>query len=195
MESTTNAAPMSLPAQIVAELEDFDSVIQAHWPHVFRFALVSVRDRDTAQTITQDCFLKAYGARASFRGDASVSTWLFRITVNLIRDHARNRSLQFWKHAAMFSVEPTAVEGWISRKEASPEDRTLLRERIEAVWRHTNNLSARQREVFLLRFVEDLDLLEIASITGLTLGSVKTHLHRAIAAVKQRLGDEHAPIL
>lgn len=195
MESTTSSEPLSLPAQVVAELDDFDRVIQAHWPHIFRFALVSVRDRDVAQTIAQDCFLKAYGARASFRGDASVSTWLLRITVNLIRDYGRNRSLQFWKRAAMSSVEPVAIEEWISRKEASPEDRALLRERIEAVWRTTETLSARQREVFLLRFVEDLDLLEIASITGLTLGSIKTHLHRAVAAMKQRLGGKHASIL
>lgn len=195
MESTTSSEPLSLPAQVAAELDDFDRVIQTHWPHIFRFALVSVRDRDVAQTIAQDCFVKAYGARVSFRGDASVSTWLLRIAVNLIRDYGRNLRLQFWKRAAMSSVDPAAIESWIAGKEASPEERTLLRERIEAVWRSTEILSARQREVFLLRFVEDLDLSEIASVTGLTLGSVKTHLHRAVGALKQRLGDKYASIL
>jgi RNA polymerase sigma-70 factor, ECF subfamily len=113
----------------------------------------------------------------------------------LIRDHGRNQSLRFWKRAEMFSVQPAAIQDWISRKEASPEDRALLRERVEAVWRQTETLSARQREVFLLRFVEDLDLPEIACVTGLTRGSVKTHLHRAVAAMKQRLGDKNEPIL
>jgi RNA polymerase sigma-70 factor (ECF subfamily) len=192
MESTTSSEPLSLPAQVAAELDDFDQVIQTHWPHVFRFALVSVRDRDVAQTIAQDCFVKAYGARGSFRGDASVSTWLLRIAVNLIRDYGRNLRLQFWKRAAVSSVDPAAIEGWIAGKEASPEERTLLREQIEAVWRSAEVLSPRQREVFLLRFVEDLDLSEIASVTGLTVGSVKTHLHRAVGTLKQRLGDKYA---
>jgi RNA polymerase sigma-70 factor, ECF subfamily len=195
MESTTSSEPLTLQAPIAAELDDFDKVIQTHWPNVFRFALVSVRDRDVAQTIAQDCFLKAYRARASFRGDASVGTWLLRIAVNLIRDYGRNQTLQFWKRAAMSSVEPMAIEAWFVGKEPSPEHRTLLQERIVAVWRSTEILSVRQREIFLLRFVEELDLSEIASVTGLTLGSVKTHLHRAVGILKKRLGDNHAPVL
>jgi RNA polymerase sigma-70 factor (ECF subfamily) len=177
------------------ELDDFDQVIRTHWPHIFRFALASVRDRDVAQTIAQDCFLKAYRARVSYRGDASVTTWLLRIAVNLIRDYARNQRLQFWKRAAMSSVDAMAIETWTIGKEASPEERTLLQERIETVWRGTEILTARQLEIFLLRFVEELELSEIASVTGLTLGSVKKHLHRAIGALRQRLGDKHAPNL
>jgi RNA polymerase sigma-70 factor, ECF subfamily len=195
MESTTSSEALTLHAQVAAELDDFDKVIQTHWTHIFRFALVSVRDRDVAQTITQDCFLKGYRARVSFRGDASVRTWLLRIAVNLIRDYGRNQTLQFWKRAALSSVRPKAIEAWTVEKEASPEERTLLQERIEAVWRSTEILTARQREIFLLRFVEELDLTEIASVTGLTLGSVKTHLHRAVGALRQRLGDKHAPNL
>jgi RNA polymerase sigma-70 factor (ECF subfamily) len=193
MESTTSSEPLSLPAPFAGELEDFDKVIQVHWAHVFRFAIASVRDRDVAQTITQDCFLRAYRARFSFRGEASVGTWLLRITINLIRSHARNRALQFWKRISTSSLEPRAIEEWIAGKEDSPEERTLIRERIEAVWRCTEILTARQREIFLLRFVEDLELPEIASATGLTLGSVKTHLHRAVGTLRQRLGDRYAP--
>lgn len=194
MESTTSSEPLSLPAPVAAELDNFDGVIQAHWPHVFRFALVSVRDHDVAQTIAQDCFLKAYRARASFRGDASVSTWLLRIAVNLIRDHGRNRRLQFWRRAAKCSVEPLAIAGWIAAREGSPEEQTLLQERIGSIWRSIDVLSSRQREVFLLRFVEELELPEIASVTGLTVGSVKKHLHRAVGALRQRLGGKHASV-
>ncbi len=56
-----------------------------------------LRDRDAAEALTQDCFLHAYQAWARFRGEASIQTWLMRIAVNLVRDAARNRRLQFWK--------------------------------------------------------------------------------------------------
>ena len=59
---------------------------------------------------------------------------------------------------------------------------------MEAVWKATGGLPERQRTVFLLRFVEDMDLLEIAAATGLSEGTVKTHLFRALEAVRRRLG-------
>lgn len=73
-------------------------MVHAWRPRVFRFALVlSPRDRDAAQSVAQDCFLKAYLARQGFRGEASVPTWLMQIAVNLVRGRTRNRRLQFWK--------------------------------------------------------------------------------------------------
>src|ERR1051326_8278491 len=70
----------------IAELQDFDRVVQTYWPRIFRFVLASVRDQDAAETLTQDCFWRAYRHRNRFRGDSSVNTWLVHIAVNLIRD-------------------------------------------------------------------------------------------------------------
>src|SRR5688572_3524095 len=105
----------------VAEIQDFDKVVEFHWHRVFRFVLASVRDRDTAQTVTQDCFLKAYRNRMRFRGDSSVGTWLMKIAVNLVRDSMRNRRLQFWKHVGLFSVDAAAIDDKIANRDASPE--------------------------------------------------------------------------
>src|SRR5580698_5878377 len=70
-------------------LEDMDSIIATYEQRVFRFHLISVRDRDLAQSLTQDTFVRAWAARHTFRGDCSISTWLMRIALNLIRDHTR----------------------------------------------------------------------------------------------------------
>src|SRR5258708_15241607 len=80
------------------QIQDFDAVVRLHWPRVFRYALASLRDREAAESLAQDCFLRAYKGRERFRGDSSLTTWLLQIAVNLVRDHARNRRLQFWKH-------------------------------------------------------------------------------------------------
>ncbi len=163
------------------QLSDFDAVVRDWWPRVFRFALASLRDRDAAETVAQDCFFKAYQARDRFRGDAGLRTWLMQIAVNLVRDRARNRRLQFWKR---FDTE---VNIGIADGRRSPEAQAAAREQVQAVWSAAGILPEKQRAVFLLRFVEDLDLLEIAAVTGMKEGTVKTHLFRALQTVRGRL--------
>jgi DNA-directed RNA polymerase specialized sigma24 family protein len=72
-------------------LEDFDAVVEAHRRRIYRLLVGMLGDPDAAETLTQDCFLRAYRARSSYRGEASVAGWLVGIAVNLARDHARSR--------------------------------------------------------------------------------------------------------
>jgi RNA polymerase sigma-70 factor (ECF subfamily) len=171
------------------QIGDFDALVRLHWPRVFRFALAALRDRDAAETVAQDCFVRAHRARSTFRGDSSVQTWLMRIAVNLVRDAARNRRLQFWKHLRDTSLAPDAVSDWLPDPEASPESKALLKEHIQIAWTAAAALSAKQRIVFLLRFVEDMDLLEIAAATGMSEGAVKVHLFRAVHSVRKKIGN------
>jgi len=171
-----------------AELDDFDAVVRLHWPAVFRFALASLRDRDAAQTLTQDCFMNAWRGRGTFRGGSTVKTWIMRIAVNLVRDHARNRRLQFWKRTAAHALDIHEAGERIPDEQISSEARVLRNEQVRTVWEVSGALPEKQRTVFLLRFVEDMDLLEIAAAMGLKEGTVKVHLFRAVQAVRERLG-------
>ena len=179
------AATLELPC---AGIQDFDEVVRLYWARVFRFALASLRDRDAAQTLAQDCFLRAYRGRAWFRGESSIHTWLMRIAVNLVRDAARNRAMRFWKLARASSVDLGDAGNWLRDGGISPEAMASLQEEIRAVWESADRLPGKQKTVFLLRFVEDMDILEIAAATGMKEGTVKTHLFRALAAVRERLG-------
>jgi RNA polymerase sigma-70 factor (ECF subfamily) len=84
-------------------------------------------------------------------------------------------------------VDLNTAGGWLPDGGASPEVAALASEQVAAVWAATESLSERQRTVFLLRFVEDMDLLEIAAATGLKEGTVKAHLFRALQAVRERV--------
>jgi RNA polymerase sigma-70 factor, ECF subfamily len=183
-QAASLGAAVDVTTRPTAELEDFDAMARLYGPRVFRFALASLRDRDGAETVAQDCLLKAWQARARFRGDCTVQTWLMQIAVNLVRDRVRSRRLQFWKSA----VEIDSVRQWIPDGSLSPEAQAAAREQIAAVWQATAKLSGKQRTVFLLRFVEDMELLEIAAVTGMKEGTVKIHLFRALEAVRKRLG-------
>ena len=169
------------------EIEDLEAIIRIFRPRIFRFALASLRDRDAAETVTQDCFLRAYEARGRFRGDCSIQTWLMQIAVNLVRDFGRNRRFQFWKRAQAARVDLDSASEWIPNQDISPEERAAAAEQIEAIWRVLGSLSERQRTVFLLHFMEEMDSSEIEAATGITRAAVKVHLFRAVHAIKRRL--------
>ncbi len=167
---------------------DFSQVAAAHRARILRFLLSSTRDMDLAETLTQDCLLKAHRNWHTFRGEASALTWLMRIAINLQKDHWRNRRMQFWKQTQMQGVSVEEAAEWLPSGGASPEAQLLARERVAQVWKVVEKLSERQRTVFLLRHVEEMDLSEIARSTGLNEGTVKAHLSRAMTRVRAELG-------
>jgi RNA polymerase sigma-70 factor (ECF subfamily) len=171
----------------VAPLQDFDEVARLHRPAVFRFLLASLRNTDIAETLTQDCLLKAYRARESFRGDSGVRTWLMRIAVNLLNDHYASARLRFWRRVSQSNVDVSTAAQWVADRQASPESAAAAKQQVDAIWRAAGSLSHQQRTVLLLRFVEDMDLLEIAEATGMKEGTVKAHLFRAIRNVRSEL--------
>jgi RNA polymerase sigma-70 factor (ECF subfamily) len=190
MEPTATAEV--IPAAIddpVQEIQDFDRVVERYWPRVLRFILAAVQDSDIAETLTQDCFWKAYRSRGGFRGDSSLNTWLMHIAVNLVRDHTRSRRFQFWKNARRDAVDSKTTHEWLPDRSISPEQRASVNEQVQAVWEATKSLSERQRTVFLLRFVEDMNILEIAEATGLTENAVNVHLFRAVRAIRKRFKE------
>ncbi len=167
---------------------DTAGLMRLYRERIFRYTLFATRDEDVAETLTQDCFLRAFEARAQFRGDCSVSTWLTRIAINLVRDHLRNRRLRFWKRTA--TVDAAEMSERLPDRISTAEAKLIARQRVACVWRTVDGLSERQRSVFLLRFVEEMELSEIAQATGMHLSTVKSHLYRALTIVRKQLEAE-----
>src|SRR5215470_5055677 len=92
----TEAARSALRSQAIT-LAEFDEVVHRHQRRVYRLLYVLLRDRDEADSLTQECFLRAFQKLDRFRGECSVQTWLLRIAVKLASDHARSRKASFWK--------------------------------------------------------------------------------------------------
>jgi RNA polymerase sigma-70 factor (ECF subfamily) len=185
---TLDAMSMTTAQELAAE--EFTVVVARHRARIFRFLLSSTRDVDLAETLTQECFLKAHRNWVSFRGESTALTWLMRIAINLQKDHWRNRRVQFWKQARTNAVDVNEAGEWLPSGERSAEQRMLARERVRQVSKVVEKLSERQRTIFLLRFVEEMELSEIARATGLSDGTVKAHLSRAVARVRAELGGK-----
>jgi RNA polymerase sigma-70 factor (ECF subfamily) len=186
MKPTTTSGLIAMSLDNPAlEIEDFERFVELYRARIFRFVYASVRDFDLAESLTQDCFWNAYRHRNSFRGDSSVNTWLIRIAINLVRDHTRRRRFQFWKKTEY--VPGDEMRKWPDNR-LSPEERTVVNDQVRAVWEATGTLSEKQRTVFFLRYVDDLNISEISQATGLSESTINVHLVRAVRGIRKRLG-------
>jgi RNA polymerase sigma-70 factor (ECF subfamily) len=174
----------------MSELDDINALVVRYRARVLRLVALSLDDPDEAASIAQDCFLRAYLTRAQYRGQCAVSTWLMQIAYNLVRDHTRTRKFQFWRRARQCPIDVSELAGQLASEASSSESQLLARERVEQVWAVLAELSPRQRSVFVLRFVEEMELPEIVTATGMNLATVKTHLYRALREVRERMGED-----
>jgi RNA polymerase sigma-70 factor, ECF subfamily len=174
------------PLPTVTPFDDIESVVATHQKRIFRFLFSSLRDADNAHTLTQETFMRAWTTRHSFRGDCSVATWLTRIALNLLRDHTRTNRFRFWRRVAATAVEANEIAPFLPNCDSPPDSQLIAREQVSLIWKTVDTLSPRQRSIFLLRFVEEMELPEIADATGLPLSTVKSHLYRALSAVRSR---------
>lgn len=187
LHQTVESVQMSMGQESTAAASPFDDIAAVHAmyePRVFRFLLLSLRDRELALEMTQDTFLQAWRSRASFRGECSIATWLMRIAVNLVRNHTRTGAFRFWRRASETAIDAADLQSHLRHPSADAENQLAARQQMAQVWTSVDKLSSRQRTVFLLRFVDELELNEIAEATGMTLPTVKSHLYRALDNVR-----------
>jgi RNA polymerase sigma-70 factor, ECF subfamily len=175
---------------LASELNDIDALVRSYRPGILRFALSRVRDRDLAETVTQDCLMRAFRSRNDFRGGCSVRTWLFTIATNLIRDHTRTQRFRFWRDADAAALPLSDIHDRVPCSQRSPEADLLVKEQLARMWSVVDSLPRRQKQVLLLRFAEEMKLHEIASATGLTMSAIKTHLHRGIRTIRARMAEQ-----
>jgi len=172
----------------LTELDDIEALDRIYRARLLRFVAYTTGDMDMAETVVQDCLLKAYNGRKSFRGECSVYTWLAHIAGNLVRDQQRTRRFQFWRRVQKTGPDLSELAVLLASGESSPESQILARERAQEVSAALETLSEHQRSIFLMRFVDEMELQEICQATGMQISTVKTHLHRAVKAVRNKLG-------
>ena len=177
-----------------AVTNDFARAVEIHRLQIFRFLFASLRDADLAETLTQDCFSKALCSWPSFRGVSSVKTWLTRIAINVRNDYWRNRRAQFWREVNRNSVDIDVAGNSLPSGQTSPEEWLAAREELQQVWALVKTLTEKQRRVFLLRYVGELDLKDIMRTTGMKEGTVKAHLSRAVERIRCELRGGEAMI-
>jgi RNA polymerase sigma-70 factor (ECF subfamily) len=156
----------------------YTRLVRLHQDLIFGLVSRMVRDAHLAEEVTQDAFLRAYRGLDSFRGDARFATWLYRIAVNLCRDHRENPISKLRR------LE-TSLEGTGDRGLDPPAPHPRPDEELEAgqvadgFQTELDALDPMYREAFLLRHQEGLGYEEIAGILEISVSNAKVRVHRA----------------
>ncbi len=160
---------------------------------VFSLVYRMVRDRELAEDLSQEAFVKALNAIESYRPEYKFSSWIFKIANNTTIDHIRKRELDTIPiEGARNATTPDRAEATalqIEDKSESPLAEMESRELGSAIETAIGNLRPEYQSCILLRHVEDRSYEEIAEILDLPLGTVKTYIHRARAELKEALED------
>ncbi|MCW5981767.1 MAG: RNA polymerase sigma factor [Bryobacteraceae bacterium] len=173
---------------------NFSGWMASEQRRIFALCFRMLQDRDEADIATQDTFLKAYKALEAPGGvrPDDPAKWLSRIAVNTCLDRLRSRTWKFWRRRPKAEDEETILK-MAAANSPSAEDQAYAKE-IEARLRQAlEQLSPRQRAVFLLKHYEDRRLDEIAEILQLDVGTVKAHMARALVRLRALLRDLYAP--
>jgi RNA polymerase sigma-70 factor, ECF subfamily len=177
---------MALPGIADLRLDDgFDAWMVREQRRIYLLCLRLLRDADEADTATQDTFLRAHASLHREGTDLvrSPEHWLTRIAVNQCFDRMRSRSWKFWRRRVREEDERAVLQ--LARAESLAPDRAILAQEIAVrITRSVRRMSPRQQAVFLLRHEEDRSLEEIGDLLGLDIGTVKSHLSRALAKLR-----------
>jgi len=162
----------------------FEQIVKNHHLLVFRTAMGFVHTREEAEDITQDVFLRAYKSIESFRGDSSISTWLYRITVNVSLNHIAQK-----KRNIIFQYGNHVLKQLFDRQEKAqtPLQKLELSDRERIIQKAINDLPEKQRIAFVLSRYNDLPQKEVAIIMEITEGAVEQLLQRAKVKLQKSL--------
>ena len=161
----------------------------AHQDRIYTLCLRMTGDREDAQDAAQEAFLNAWRGLASFQGDSSFSTWLYRLASNACIDLLRKRKRR--QERENFCSLDDEEAGWLepAAPGAGPEEELERKERRQALERELRALPDHQREILVMREVSGLSYQEIGELLSLDLGTVKSRLARARLALKKRLQE------
>ena len=185
IERMKDIDPSRLIQECIAGNETaIETFVRGHEADVFKLALSIVRDESEAMEITQETFIAALKSLHSFKEIGSLKTWLFKITLNRSRSHLRKRNF-----LQRLSITLSTLFKEAEERQTSPEENVIQNEREAVIWSELNKLDERQRIVVILRYFQDLPIVEIAEILNLHEGTVHSRLHTARERLRIALGQ------
>lgn len=173
----------------------FDEMVSRYWDRIYSMVHQLLRNQQDAEEVTQDAFIRAHRGLANFRGDSAFSTWLYQIATNL----ARNRYWYWWRRkrdksvsfdAPVSSENDMTLADIIPAEVESPDDITVNQEFVNRIGQGMEKLSSKHREILVLRNIKNLSYEEIASILGISVGTVKSRIARARESLRSKLGED-----
>jgi RNA polymerase sigma-70 factor (ECF subfamily) len=173
----------------------FDELIATYWDRIFARSLQLLKNREDAEEVTQDTFIRAQKGLETFRGDASFSTWLFQIATNL----SHNRYWYWWrrKRSASMSIDmnlsdegETTLADILPAEGEDPGQSAVTQEFVSQIALTMEDLNPKHREILTMRNVQNMSYADIADKLGVSVGTVKSRIARARDNLREKMGAD-----
>jgi RNA polymerase sigma-70 factor, ECF subfamily len=163
------------------ETADFDAVLKAHGDSVFNALFRLTGDFHLSEDLFQETFIKVFKGLRGFDGRAKISTWLYSIALNTLRDHKRRK---------VVPAHGLPDDDKLRARVPSPEESLIRAEERNALQRELRKLKESVRIPLVLFYIEGMSVQEIADVTDRTQSDIKVSLHRGREILKKRLRRE-----
>lgn len=161
----------------------FEELYQKYHQDVFQFLFYMVRNREQAEDLVQEVYLRVFKAHQRFEGKSSEKTWLFSIARNAAIDYFRKQ--KGWKEKILEKFDWSTNQ--VKDEYPMPEEITVQKEEIKLIYHCLQFCTMDQRAVIILRFIQDQSIAETAKILGWTESKVKTTQHRSLKQLRSKL--------
>ncbi|PLT28293.1 RNA polymerase sigma factor SigX [Peribacillus deserti] len=164
----------------------FQRIYENHHQDLFQFLFYMVNNRETAEDLVQEVYIRVYKSFEQFEGKSSEKTWLYSIARNTAIDHFRKQ--KSWKQRLLENFDWSKNE--IKDEQPLPEEFLMEKEELRFVYESLDHCTVDQKTVIILRYIQDLSITETASVLGWTESKVKTTQHRALKNLKKIINEQ-----
>jgi RNA polymerase sigma-70 factor (ECF subfamily) len=165
--------------------EQYEELMRTHYAQVVRLCRLLLGDRHEAEDVVQEVFVKLWKECRLPHESMAWGGWLTRVAVHACRDRRRSGWWKWWR------AKYTPLQEWhLPGHVVTPEEALMHGEERTRIAQAFQRLSPRQQEVFVLCHLEERSSTEAAELLGLTVGSIKQHLFRAVQHLRQALGEQ-----
>lgn len=168
----------------------FGELVELYKDRVFALSYRMLGNRQEAEDVAQEAFIRAYTNIDRYQIDRKFSTWLYRIATNLSIDRMRKKKPDYYLDAEVSGTDGLTMYSQISADEQLPEDEVVSLEAQDGIHRAILSLPAKYRSAITLKYIQELSLKEISEILDLPIGTVKTRIHRGREALRKKLQEQ-----
>jgi len=169
---------------IAGSLEAFEQLIQQYEKRIYNYCFRMTNNQEDAEDLTQEIFIKVYKSLHSFKGNSQFSTWIYRIAYNTCVDKYRKQKI---KMISLTSNDEDEKDIDLPSNEPLPEDQIVNKEQYQLLCECISMLKPEYKTAIILRDIQNYTYEEIASILNIPLGTVKSHISRGRAALRDAL--------
>lgn len=159
---------------------NFEQIVKEYTPRIFKMIYNMTRDYETSKDLTQDVFVRAWSNFNSFRGEASIYTWIYRIALNRVFEYRKKAS----------RIKTISIDDIQTPEIKEPEKDLLLKADVELLKRTIRELPPKYYAILILRYFEGNDYATIARILEIPVGTVRSRLHRGISLLTNLMREK-----